>query len=370
MTCWESDDETTPADAASQTRGDIAEETSDNTPGGTETNHLSELSKIATGKRKTTGVANLRRACQMARASTNNVPSAQLRVCSSDVHGTVACIFIKAPGSQPTETEQGPMRKMTKRAVPMWPQYEYPDFPDERWIMVNVHQQWYQDILRALSSSKKVQKNDAAVMDRFSTLLRESFVEARRGAANPEARTHISRLTFGFQRTFDIKVHGHVLRAVNSLRPFLIKVEDSTCEFLQGPFAAFVKLVLQETTEHVRPSADGKIIQAVSGFSFGDASCPNIRDKVVWCPGDCGWRITLRKPSKVLRAGTDLSGNSLRVDRHLPESKYIVAVADAYRRAIETWNEVDGSKRERIRARSAKPEDGRMFARWKSDDGV
>jgi hypothetical protein len=249
----------------------------------------------------------------------------------------------------------------------MWPQYEFAAYPDEKWILVNLSQQWFQDILRALSSSKKVQKKDAVVMERFSLLLRESLVNARHAIVDHSASAKI-RCTFGNNRALDIKVHGHVLRAVNSLRPFLMKADDNTWGFLQGPFVAFVKHVFEQATEDDGPSADGETIQAVSGFSFGEASCPNIRDKVIWCPGDCAWKISVRKTSKALRPGTDSSGNSFRVDPCLPEEEYKAALSDAYHRAIDTWNEADGSNRERIRTRFANPEDARMFARWCSDD--
>ena len=84
-------------------------------------------------------------------------------------------------------------------------------------------------------------------------------------------------------------------------------------------------------------AAPGQLAQ----FHFSSSLTPNIRDKVHWNPTGHSWDILLRK-------NTASPSESYAVDPLLDKRSYDEAKAAAYLRAVQTWNELDGSSRFRI----------------------
>ena len=296
--------------------------------------------------------------------ATNNAPSAKMLIREVAAHDTLSCVFLTLPVSRPTDDSAGPPTKVGKRAVPVWPQYTQAGFPGEVWITVGPKEQWYNDIVKAMSA----EKHRVHVTETFTALLRESVLAARGGRVcgdDGKSGKLVRRAPFKTERTLDITIQGHALSAANSLRPFMLKAESRTYEFLGGPFCAFVRraLLSAESKDDRLPADAASVTPAQEGFSFGKALCPNVRDKVSWFPTDSVWKLQIRKPKAVLKKYEDEQGRSLRVSLGLCDIEYQQAQSDAYIRAVDTWNSVDGTKRDRIRVRP----DTNMSARWSSD---
>ena len=72
-------------------------------------------------------------------------------------------------------------------------------------------------------------------------------------------------------------------------------------------------------------------------------------------PQKDAWKIEVLKPKDNWDPHMDADGETLFVDSHAPRDLYPSIKLDAYRRAIEAWNALDGSDRPRITEVQATP---------------
>jgi hypothetical protein len=153
------------------------------------------------------------------------------------------------------------------------------------------------------------------------------------------------RLRFAASPEVTVKVGDAYISMLNTLRPIVVKVDESSVAFLSRTLPNILKTQLGCETSSSAP-ADGTASPTVCG----NRPTPNIREKVTWVPHQYAWRVELKKPRRRIEPYADLNGATLRVEKMLPKFQFAAAKFDAYSRAISTWNELDGSSRLRIPA--------------------
>ena len=164
-------------------------------------------------------------------------------------------------------------------------------------------------------------------------------------------------------------LQGHPIIAGNSLRPIMLKAEPDTFAYIQGPFCKLANVCCRPAASLAADTLPVATSLTCAGFSFQVSPCPNIRDKVTWIVSQSFWKVLAKKPKRTLvDMFTDDMGGSLIVPPSLDAASFKAAQFDAYVRAIDTWNTVDGTQRERIPSKKKTVlADAAMLSRWETD---
>ena len=167
-----------------------------------------------------------------------------------------------------------------------------------------------------------------------------------RGASRALRRTSGYTLENAF--ALDVTIADYPLTVANCGRHLIVLMDDRCLRFVSEALVSVIRQ-LRATTADL---ADVEKPQCAP-FRFDD-DLPNLRDKVVWCPTLNSWKVFA--VPKAGGAGSarkvlfDGAGRSFRVDPSLKATAQARARREMYLRAIECWNNSDGSKRQRIAA--------------------
>ena len=107
--------------------------------------------------------------------------------------------------------------------------------------------------------------------------------------------------------------------------------------------------VLAPSVSVLAPSQQAvKIEETPAPFTFEQEAMPNIQGKVAWVPCKRGWKVGVKKPRRKISDYKDYNGQTLIIDTSLTPEEFEESKREAYFRAIDTWNKVDGTNRTRI----------------------
>ena len=156
------------------------------------------------------------------------------------------------------------------------------------------------------------------------------------------------RSWFKSRQVITIKIGDHKLTVMNCLRPKVLKLDNDTATFI----AEFVSKQLTNSCDQEAPSQPAMRVPK-SDLHVDESLTPNKRNKVVWDSLIHSWTLHVAKPTNNEHWGKhkDHNGMSLSIssiDNEREPETYQKAKVQAYLRAIEAWNLLDGSKRHRI----------------------
>jgi len=136
---------------------------------------------------------------------------------------------------------------------------------------------------------------------------------------------------------------------LNYGKQMVLSLDDDGKRFLQDGMTAVIKQ-LSDAGHETAKSAGGKEIkeaEPVAGFRFDD-STPNVFGKVVWDTERNSWKVTLGHGRDQHSTYKDHIGGDLAVGGDLSGDAYMREKANLYRKAIDTWNALDQTKRRRL----------------------
>jgi len=196
------------------------------------------------------------------------------------------------------------------------------------------------------------------------------------------------RVKRGAAGILEITIGGFRLTALNSLRQKCLKLDAATHKFIEGYFPeAVLAFCKAKSNDRQTPSALSQQ-STTPVFSFTTVETPPIRDKVVWLPQTHTWKLILKRAPPGTDSLRDETGKALNVNPHLQLAEYRAAKKEAYERAKQAWNKLDGSTRYRISGATRNQEEeeaahsqqaqttadaipdgvGSMHSRWNEDN--
>ena len=123
-------------------------------------------------------------------------------------------------------------------------------------------------------------------------------------------------------------------------------VDDATVAFIRGWMLHLVKGIMDKPHQVAKPheltSHPTTTSSKPAGFVFNSCYTPNVRDKVAWVPEKNAWQLYVKHPTD------DSETRQFVVNPDQPSDDYEQQKTDAYCRAVNAWNRLDGTKRHRI----------------------
>ena len=277
----------------------------------------------------------------------------------------INCIFvIPCKTSSSDEEQKKGRRKQGSICVPLWPQYSltatFPGLEGASWLVLSERQEWLLALVSALrprnarGTACGTQKYKMA--DEVCKVWCGHFGEALK-VKKDELETSLEKkaedeckrpprgqnLGFAHIACMDVVPPGATtpITMLNVPRPITLMVNESLVQFVQKVIAPNVSVLA--------PSQQAVKIEATPApYTFEKEDMPNIQGKVVWVPKMHGWKVGVRKPRLMISEYNDCTGQTLIIDTSLSPEEFEERKGEAYLRAIDTWNKVDGTNRARI----------------------
>ena len=298
------------------------------------------LSKSAKKDQTPSRVVNADKKCQIK----------PLRVC--DVK-EVRCVFIK-------HLIHGPL------PIPLWGVYNVvwdvrDKLQDVSFIRVGTMEHWLQRLISALTR-KPARALAKAFVDSFQLTFKDRLNNAR--LFSDEADDVFSNESPGgventcflarVKKTklagiVKLSIGGHSVHCLNHATQALLKLDAGTIEFIASWVAPLVKELAERLgTDGSQPShalngGSSEVSSLATKFKFASPPTPNVRDKISWDPKRHAWHVFVRKPKGTFDA------SDFKVNPDLRGNEYDAEKLAVYRRAVETWNRLDGTTRLRVR---------------------
>ena len=246
----------------------------------------------------------------------------------------------------------------------MWPQYSVrtgiQELDDASWLLLSERQEWILALVSALRprtargtawGTQKYKMADEVCKvwcGHFGEALKvkkdelEASLE-KKAEGECKRQPRGQNLRFGNIACIDVVPPGATtpITMLNVPRPITLMVNESLVQFVQKVIAPNVS-VLAPSQQAVRTAAKP------AQFSFGPEDMPNIPGKVVWVPCKRGWKVSVKKPRQDVDEYKDCQGQTLIIDSSLSPEEFEESKGEAYLRAIDTWNKIDGSTSARI----------------------
>jgi hypothetical protein len=269
-----------------------------------------------------------------------------------------------------------------RHAIPLWPQYGLVEAPSQQggskstWIQVQTRQAWFDDYVSKLLdkvtkyeiSPRQVvkRKQTKLLSDSLEVILRDALFTARRKHAatnsiettsSDEPEENCSEGPADGAPTWDMRmvtreipslvvdIGEYRLTMLNSLRPKCLQIDANTQEFISSYFP---KALAEVHFWQFRGLPAPKQLPTQTTFSIQNQDTPDIRDKVTWMPLEHTWRIHVKNEKVVADACHGQRRHFCSVDQLLLDAEYYKAKRNAYERAKHLWNQMDGTKRDRI----------------------
>ena len=276
----------------------------------------------------------------------------------------INCIFvIPCKTSSSDEEQKKGRRKQGSICVPLWPQYSLTanilGLEGASWLLLSERQEWLLALVSALRprnargmacGTQKYKMADEVCKvwcGHFGEALKakKDEVKAHRedNAKEDESHRPPRLLSFGTVACVEVLPPGATepITMVNVPRPIILLVNASLVQFLEKVLAPNVSVLA--------PSQQSVKIEATPApYTFEKEDMPNIQGKVVWVPKMHGWKVSVRKPRLMISDYKDCKGQTLIIDTSLSPEEFEERKGEAYLRAIDTWNKVDGTNRARI----------------------
>ena len=336
---------------------------------------LGPCGKVPSGRNRALGAKGAepakkrRRTTKQARSYLNppDIPDSNSR--------KVDLVFINAALTQddkPTDSTMpsGPAVSVKKVSAPIplaiWPVYTlngdcgHPALANGtadrlgEWAVIGCRERWLHELLVVMKI--KIPDFLKQLRSPYSTALSSARKSAKTGmtTTNEDSDEGESsdemhpepRVSLAASLVMKIVLFDRELTVLNTCRPMVIQVNQSFLSFVATDIPRFAAAFKENNGVSEEPLP----LPPPAPFTLPPSPMPNIRGKVSWVPSSFAWRVEITKPRKVIPPYVDMDGRTLRVDRLLPRGEYESAKKDAYERAIETWNAVDGSTRHRITA--------------------
>jgi hypothetical protein len=249
--------------------------------------------------------------------------------------------------------------------VPLWSQYTVTwigaDVEASRWIMVGNYERWVCSLVDVVTNSSvrrvaksfldRVRKEFVACLEtaRRPEALGDAFLGAESGDSSTVAlgaaiatrrqSNGIRILHRAEKPSLVLNIGGFHVMCLNDAKKMVMRLNDETIKFIVGWVVPLLRETARSQDLEVTEAAEAP--RKLAQFHFIAPTTPNIRDKVIWNPTKHCFEILLAKNKRSPSEKCD-------VDPSLDRQSYDEAKATAYRRAIETWNKLDGSSRHRI----------------------
>ena len=255
-------------------------------------------------------------------------------------------------------------KKKNLIAVALWPQYEIAlpgqSGDPQRWVILGNYEEWFLQLCQRIAKGARRENAQflrtvfwpiftASLRKARGRMIKAKLEDSEEEDADDQNDAKNLRIPFKVHPYLRVTMGDFTVTCLNSGRECVILVDEDCTKFIKGfllPLAAAQTSALSQSGA-VTPKGQ-KPETAGASFSFSSTCTPNIRDKVSWDPMMHGWKMSIKKPHAKLQPFMDESGNSLRVDPSLTVTAYAAEKNEKYLKAIETWNAVDGSTRERI----------------------
>ena len=140
----------------------------------------------------------------------------------------------------------------------------------------------------------------------------------------------------------EVECAGMPLSILNYGKQMVVLLDDDGKRFLQNGMTSVIKKLIDTDDEEKHTEAE-----QVACFRFDD-STPNLFGKVVWDTDRCSWKVTLGDGRERRTTYEDHHGGDLAVPADLSADAYMRDKSKRYRSAIDTWNELDKTKRRRL----------------------
>ena len=257
----------------------------------------------------------------------------------------IRCIFV-------------PRSKGQQEAVPLWPQYKVQwkdaDFKDDTWLVLSNYERWVMLIVNAITN-KSVRQVAQDIFCTAACEFKACLTQARGGSTDADSDDESVEATslknVNRQASISIKVGGFSLICINYKKQILIRVDDESVVFIRHWFLPLATQAALSQAAKPLPvkqvaSKTAAAPDVPKGFSFRANPTPTILGKVLWSPVAHAFKVRLLKPRKKCK-------EEFPINPRLDGAAYAKAKAEAYRRAVDAWNECDGSKRYRIKVSQA-----------------
>ena len=307
---------------------------------------------------KRSNAAQLQQSCSKRRAvATESKPPKLV-----EIH-TTTTIDWQSEGIQCVFVASMNKKKKIIHAVPLFPLYQVQwksiDHQQSKWIYFGNYERWVTHLVDAITDKNcrmiakslcdtvRIEFAAALGLARIPKKLEDPFADSDSPPAQELFRKHRSSKATITPDAIDIHIGGCKLNCVNNSTKMILKVDDDTVKFILKWVVPFVReLALKEDEKAHSQDKDVAICSkpptAPAAFHFNASATPPIRDKVTWDVVGSKWLVTVKKP-KVKN-----SQLSWPVDTQLCAIAFEKEKLEHYHRAIDIWNDVDGSTRRRI----------------------
>ena len=244
-----------------------------------------------------------------------------------------------------------------QKVVPLWPLYEAQwrnyDFQDAKWIVVGNYESWVKQIV-AEFSSKTTREMSKVFFDKVRLEFHTCLSQARKATpsatmdsddeADAAAPDQGKKVVKPF---LQVQIGGFSVECLNTNRRVVFKLDADTVGFINNWICPLIKELCRSNLERADSPKDASTPAADEGasnldvFKFTACATPNIREKVIWDPLTNEWKILVKKPKG--------SAPMPRfVDPALAAEDYEKQKVVEYWKAVQAWNDSDGSPRLRI----------------------
>ena len=272
-----------------------------------------------------------------------NTNSSVLKCVDAGDADNVACVFVQSGKCEVP--------------VALWNQYNVvwkgADFKTSTWIVVGNYERWFMQLVDA-TTSKSVRTVAKNFIDKFRLEFNACIATARksnhmntpdmdRDDKEPTAPSQVRFSAGRFAPVVEVNIAGFKVSCLNNTSRMVLKMDPATTTFIKKWVAPHVRQLAHKQSDS--PTCSITVASAstgqVAGFQLCASATPNIREKVYWNPKTHSWTLGLRKPKGPVT-------ENFAVEPQLSAEKYEEEKTAAYRRAIETWNKLDGSSRFKI----------------------
>ena len=251
-------------------------------------------------------------------------------------------------------------KKGGQEAIPLWPQFivewRNADFGDRTWLSISTQSRWLHLMVNAISPKcarelcqyviVAARSEFAACMTRARSPLKthnKDEIEHQGSDSDSDADMPAA---LGTSAALNIEIGGYTVKCINTKRQMLIVNDEASLQFIRHWLLPLAHKSIDSAIAKKLSLPEEKLPKEISGgFHFSANPMPNISNKVTWNPEQHAWRMKAKKPRMKME-------NFYVVDWNLPSAAYHKIKSQQYQKAVDAWNQCDGSTRHRIKVNS------------------
>ena len=242
--------------------------------------------------------------------------------------------------------------------VPLWRQYRVSwretDLKDAKWILVSSQEPWVKGLVNSVTS-KPVRKLASKFYKLFWKEWQTSVDDARKSrnlmslSDDEDDEVPVKWRADKVPAVIDITMGGFTITCLNSKRKMALKINDKTVSFISSFVVHYVKWC-EGSNPKKEKVASASVEDQSQGYRQAASKTPNHRDRVVWRPTKHKWALLLKSQRGHL-------SEEFVVNDDQPADAYEKEKWEKYWLAVKAWNDLDGSKRERIEVQPVEESD-------------